>query len=909
MAIRFTQKTKKYLTTIQNALENNKLAIFVGAGFSVSENEKKYKNWNGIIKKLVKTLQCNKNLDNLKIAELYKLQFGKEKLRNEVLSCFPSSPDKAGELHKSLVRLNPHYIITTNWDNLIDDAIQNSTNIFDTIVTDDELVKSLNSSKYIKMHGDFTHNNFVFAESDYLNYSKNFPLIENFLKSIFSTHVVILLGYSFNDMDLKQIVSWVKDNSKERLPIYMITTSSKNNSELGYLGKYGIKVFQICDTKITKPYYIELFQFFDKKNPINYLNNPCTYIYEKLRCFEDYSVILQSQIDDSLSNCCIEYHSDQKAYLCFHNEALTYDYDENVRKVYELFLQNVLTYSLSTNKNNTIFRKIMLILKKADIHGLCNDRMNKPPISITFDADAPYEYYDNYSSAFNFDFDNKNLSLYDNQLLEIFFLYSTEQYTKAFLKTEKLIYENKNNNNYKNLFLCFFNYNILLKQINFSFITDEISKKNFENYKLIDIENEFSKLPEKIQKIVAPIYNVVNFMKIHKLYHFVQNDIEKVNEYKRILVDGGRSWKSYNGHHLIHKNLVDFIVNNGICFEDFEEYKTTCQKFIELSQKNQIDENQWQPNKTELYSCIRYYEFKDLKKLLEKYKNQGLLIAENLQSWLVNSVLTNCTNNYINKSTPFSHLEKYIDNTLLILSLLRISIENSKTIVKRIKSVIENVRNNMTIFESIDLFFVTQYELFSENSYFIGKPALSVFETLLKKVVENKCSFIEIESLLNYKLFGISNLAIQNSTRFSDQNLLQQLLRNVNEMENQTDKYRFIEHLIMIIYQMSNRPCKTIIKDYVNNLEIAKDKTSYEYISFMLTIKNLNFDINDKELKNNIKNYIKSSPANVYTSTFWSLQSCLDAVCKKDTSYIELANEVNLIIQNYNKNKIPISRG
>lgn len=824
------------------------------------------------------------------------------------MQSFPKTPDVAGSLHKELIDLNPHYIITTNWDKLIDDAIEKTTNIYDIIVNDNELVKSVNNSKYIKMHGDFEHDNFVYAESDYLNYSQNFPLIENFLKSIFSTHVIVLLGYSFNDMDLKQIVSWVKDNSKERLPIYMITTSPKDTAELNYLGKYGIKIFQIGITnRQSRSSFIEFFKLCDKYNPLNYIKNPCTYFYEKLKCLEYYSVILQSQIDDSLSNCCIEYHSDNKAYLCLHNEIATYDYDENIRYIYEVFLKSI----LKNNEygNNTVLCKIINILKRADIHGVCNDGISKPHISIPFDSDALYEIYDNYSSAFSFDFNKKNLSINENHLLEIFFLYSTEQYAKAFLKTENLISEYKNENNYKYLFLCFFNYNILLKLINFSFISDEKTKKIFEKYKLIDIENEFSKLPEKIQKTVAPIYNVVNFTKIHKLYYSIQNDIEKVNKHKRILMEGGKSWVTYNGHHLIHKNLVDFVVNNGICLEDFEEYKTTCQKFIELSQKNQINENQWQPNKTELYSCIRYYDFKDIKQLLEKYKNHGLRVSEDLQLWLINSVLLNCAENYIKKTTPFGHLEKYIDNTLIILSFLEISVSNSKTIVKEINRVIKNVRNNMTIFESIDLFFTTQFEIFRENSYFIGKPALSVFETLLKKVVENKCTFIEIESLLNYKLFGIYNLAIQNSTRFSNQSLLQKLLKNINEMESQKDKYRFIEHLVMIIYQMADEPCKSLIKSFINNLEITKDKNSYEYISFMLTIKNLKFDIDDEELKNNIRNYINSFPLNTFSSSFLGLKSCLAAVCVKDISYNELAEEVNNIIQNHNKNLISIEEG
>ena len=156
----------------------------------------------------------------------------------------------------------------------------------------------------------------------------------------------------------------------------------------------------------------------------------------------------------------------------------------------------------------------------------------------------------------------------------------------------------------------------------------------------------------------------------------------------------------------------------------------------------------------------------------------------------------------------------------------------------------------MSIFESIDLFFITQFELFREKSYLIGKPALSVFETLLKKLVADKCNMYEIESLLNYKLISIYNMVIQDSTRFSNQVLLQKLLKNTEEMDSQKDKYRFIEKVIMIIYQMSNEKCKTIIREFIQSLDIVQDKNSEDYYTFMLTLKNLNFENNEEELKN-----------------------------------------------------------
>ena len=61
------------------------------------------------------------------------------------------------------------------------------------------------------MHGDFQHDNFVLKEDDYLSYSYNFRLIETYIKAIIAKNIVLFIGYSFNDPDMKQLFSWVKD--------------------------------------------------------------------------------------------------------------------------------------------------------------------------------------------------------------------------------------------------------------------------------------------------------------------------------------------------------------------------------------------------------------------------------------------------------------------------------------------------------------------------------------------------------------------------------------------------------------------------------------------------------------------------------------------------------------------------
>ena len=105
----------------------------------------------------------------------------------------------------------------------------------------------------------------------------------------------------------------------------------------------------------------------------------------------------------------------------------------------------------------------------------------------------------------------------------------------------------------------------------------------------------------------------------------------------------------------------------------------------------------------------------------------------------------------------------------------------------------------------------------------------------------------------------------------------------------------------MIIYQMSDESCKKIIDKYISALDLTQDKDSYEYISFMLSLKHYKFGINDEELRKSINNHIDFFSKNEFSSTFNGLKSGLDAVCKIDNSYSDLLEKINMRIQDYEK--------
>ncbi|EBA9173309.1 hypothetical protein CEN07_23025, partial [Salmonella enterica] len=248
------------LKEILTSAQDNKLVFFIGSGFSkFSETEFiKIPDWAELIDELKEDLNLPYESDYLKIAQLYFLKYGQhsyvQKVKSSIKDLEPSS------FHKNLFDLNPHYIITTNWDDLIEQTAQDMGLAYDVISSDVDLAQSRLDKKIIKMHGDFRQHNFVFKEDDYLQYSQNFPLVENYIKGIFSTCTIVFLGYSYSDYDLKQIVSWISNISKATPKKYLLQKTF-DDAQAYYLRNHGISLLTPMNSNVD---YRELYLGFFK---------------------------------------------------------------------------------------------------------------------------------------------------------------------------------------------------------------------------------------------------------------------------------------------------------------------------------------------------------------------------------------------------------------------------------------------------------------------------------------------------------------------------------------------------------------------------------------------------------------------------------------------------------------------
>ncbi|MCM1155370.1 MAG: SIR2 family protein [Roseburia sp.] len=201
---------KESIRILHEAYISKKLVLFIGAGVDVPSEVPL---WTSAVAEFAKHMNINSDgVDNLRIPQYYYNSRGKKEYVELCRDIFGYNKElHINKIHEKIVDFNVNTIITTNYTNFIEREMNNRGYIYKVICQDKDLPYTKNENLIIKMHGDFEHDNFVLKEDDYLKYSDNFRLIETYIKSIIAKNVILFVGYSFNDPDVKQLFTWVNE--------------------------------------------------------------------------------------------------------------------------------------------------------------------------------------------------------------------------------------------------------------------------------------------------------------------------------------------------------------------------------------------------------------------------------------------------------------------------------------------------------------------------------------------------------------------------------------------------------------------------------------------------------------------------------------------------------------------------
>lgn len=370
-------ETKRIL---KKAEQEHQLVIFVGSGISIPSG---LPSWDNSINQIKDKLNLSKDfdLDKIKIPQYYYNTRGKKEYTQLVREIFKYGDDlQPNKLHDLIMQFNVNTIVTTNYDRLIERSAENNGIFLNVVSKDNDLPYRNSNKELIKMHGDFENDNFVLKEDDYLNYSNNFKLIENYIKSLIGSKTILFLGYSLQDPDLKQIFTWVKQILVEDFQLaYMVSPGRRPNEiEREYYKNLGVNIIYpvTCveeDKKEDLSFQTEtILKYFLEEEEIEKLD--C--MYEELHNYTNLNYIYHKYLDDYLVSASI-----------LRTKAANNDFNLLNRDAIEFLFDDI-----KTNSDDEI-SKINLIKNVL--------KNNLTPYSNEFGATT-------YNLIFNFDYDGLN---------------------------------------------------------------------------------------------------------------------------------------------------------------------------------------------------------------------------------------------------------------------------------------------------------------------------------------------------------------------------------------------------------------------------------------------------------------------------------------------------------------------
>ncbi|HGG0013764.1 TPA: SIR2 family protein, partial [Campylobacter lari] len=674
------------IKNIKKALDENYLSIFAGAGISVDSD---LPTWDKLIEDISKDLYGNREHkeNNLVLAEKFYNQFG-ENYYYQKLNEFIPNDKQPNDLHKKIVRLNIKNLITTNWDNLFEKAIDDEGCFYDIIKKDEDIGFTTGFSKLIKMHGSLENQNIVFKEDDYLKYSDNFPLIENYIKGIFSTDLVVLMGYSLSDSNVKQIISWVNSKASNIKPVYLIKIDKKfDKLEFDFYKNKNIYILYL-DEIYKKDNYDYSFCKNEINNSVDNVLNLFLNDIDKNYLIVD--KLNNQEINDKVEEFLQKYRNckfvilksfvkDFKNYFTLDTEDISFDIDC-------ISINNKKLIDFVDEKNY----KAIANLTKTLIY--INSKFIEPDYKDEKDIEnILYFNYDNIEKEIK-KLSSKDLSS-EEELSLAFWLYQNEHYIQSYNTLKRVSKNAFKNKNYTTWFISEIN----RKNFIFKGVTEE-NKEQIKDYlkemNKVDIDELYLKLPKK---------NRLEVKSLKELDSYINKNLIKINELQEKISRDYNNYKNggfnINNNIYLISNIFQKILNIEIDLKligSLESiYGNVVKSFLiyyaneGLKREKEIKDIEKEENKEYIFInidiylfsfAIRYIENQNLKNIFGEYFKQSYVLKlDNNED--INKIYKNICKNFITHGFITTKYSKLFDNFLVFSSWINLTQENFDLII------------------------------------------------------------------------------------------------------------------------------------------------------------------------------------------------------------------------------------
>jgi len=759
---------------IQQAKANNKLVVFVGAGVS---NNSGVPSWNTLTEALKKELpidNISEENDSLKVAQYYcnfrgykeYIEKIKEVLKHGKVSCNP--------IHDAILDLEPSHIITTNYDDLIEQSIRPRNLQYHIIRKDSDLPYIQTDRLVVKMHGDFEVGNIVLTEKDYLDYRVNFPLIDAFVKSLFASKFILFVGFSFADYNLRFIVNYTQSLLKDDFqPVYMLVNETVNHVIKEYYKKKGIYLIEISEKELDKVLEEQRIGF----SKVTSLTNPLGQVLYKQLCLINEYEESQNMIDYLYNNLkpledVLPVLGDGLKYFVPKEEMSFWNLYSNGLQIQSPYIKSETARikGASFNFLRIYKTKISELAELARLNGIYEidnvkllsesryERIRKKSKEDSIDL----FYKGNYNRVHEEikKLSKKKLTFTKRDLELPLILYKTGNYYEAYVKYKELSVEFWSKQKYILYFICVYNQKMLGLRAKMAayekvFVDEYNIEKEANNINLSSILQSCP-IDKKVISVLSDLIcdkSYLSFLKdINDLMLSLYDD--------KKLSDAGGSFMNSNIDLLIANiyRLINFgDVNNIICLEN--QYSKQCFKSavagILLShsiKQNDLGDGFKSPkleeiNKTNLYIFLYHIKYSDLKQIFERYDIQSIILSKDAYEY-VNVLLDNLLTNKKESIAVIANCKYFDVFQSLVFLLLKTDSSESKEISGKIYDVFIKCEFNKgkRAFLNYDL----GIDLYGLLGIYVLKypPAKDIAKVLLTSVLQLEKAFHKPQSFV-----------------------------------------------------------------------------------------------------------------------------------------------------------------
>lgn len=848
---------------LNKSMLNNELVVFVGAGVSMGSG---LPSWNKLVEEIQARLGISDSSfsDNTIIPQLYYNSRGKKDYNELIRSLLYKPYTLPNNVHECLVKINPRYIITTNYDELIEQAFSDAGIFLDVIEKDSDLPYAHTDHMLIKMHGGFKYDNYVLKEDDYLYYSNNFTLISTYIKALFARYTILFIGYSYNDPDTKQLFSWVRSILKEdQQRAYLINTDDDYDAQTAdYYKNMGINVIYAQN------------HLGDKYNPDNLtqdtvlmLNDIIVPEYNVLseidNTFKEYNAFnyISSDYIQSVFNQYFTCYLDGNC-LTFHcldetdySNARQY-FDDSDKEKHSQIQSNYPHIGYILSKSSI---KEIRFIKTYDISNNTNQQIYVIPEHKHQDSIVPFEEFD-YISIKSITLPNLS-DIEDNYLQKAYCHFYLKEYTACYDLLRKAAKYYLSTNQLE-MYLITENNRINVGKIMSSnpFIGIAASQREKVKQELTKIQNYslYANSYSSINKN-SPVSELIDFRYIYKnLYRIIENG-KKVDEEARTQYSMHTGKNAYEKIEYTAHDLYNYMQYNYLLLDVYTETKCIYTAFIDyllLSLSTKEDNNAEgifgfsynivleNLSRFDLVVIFRFLTFKEIKNLTEKYKIDRITLDEEAVTYLFN-VISNLNESFKHKYLPYNDYFVF-SKVFHILKLLQLTKEQFSLVYKTIIMLLEHFnnsidyseivsfiskqyyeRNNSFTSDELEHLIITICNVVSLNDNNINSSKyiqlLKVLTAMIKHIAPNKVITISDKEKVLFLTF-LSADALISIYSVSDKSLKKEIKERLREMLKQNNNIRtyynaVIHNIIKPSKRFENALFLAANNNYINNDE------------------------------------------------------------------------------------------